>query len=75
MNNYQSKVWTERSNQFLDYLIDTSFQGVSRLFVLSFADNARQTIYEWYFLPTVEIRDCNVIVDKKLFLMSQLKII
>ena len=29
--NYQSKISTERENQYLDYLIDTSFQGVNRL--------------------------------------------
>ena len=33
---YQSKVSTERQNQYLDYLIDPSFQEVNRLFVLSF---------------------------------------
>ena len=33
-NKYQSKILTEISNQSLNYLIDPSFQGVSRLFVL-----------------------------------------
>ena len=39
-NKYQSKVSTERPNEYLDYLIDPNFQGVNRLFVLSFEDNA-----------------------------------
>ena len=34
-NKYQLKVLTERPNQYLDFLVDPSFQGV-RLFVLSF---------------------------------------
>ena len=34
-NKYQTKVSTERINQYLDFLIDPSFQGVNRPFVLS----------------------------------------
>ena len=34
-NKYQTKVSTERINRYLDFLIDPSFQGVNRLFVLS----------------------------------------
>ena len=30
---YQSKISTERQNQYLDYLIDPSFQGVNRRFI------------------------------------------
>ena len=33
-NKYQSKISTERQNQYLDFLIDTTFQGVYRFFVL-----------------------------------------
>ena len=33
-NKYQSKVTTQASNQYLDYLIDPSFQGVNRIFVM-----------------------------------------
>ena len=35
-NKYQSKISTEAQNQYLDFLINPSFQGVNRLFVLSF---------------------------------------
>ena len=35
-NKYQPKVSPERRNQYLNFLIDPSFQGVNRLFVLSF---------------------------------------
>ena len=37
-NKYQSKVSTQAPNQYLDCQIDPSFQGVNRLFVLSFED-------------------------------------
>ena len=32
-NKYQTKVSPERQNQYLDFLIDPSLQGVNRLFV------------------------------------------
>ena len=38
----QSKVLTQTGNQYLDYLIDPSFHGVNRLFVLSFENNVHQ---------------------------------
>ena len=52
---------------YLDYLTDHSLQGVNRLFVLSFEDNAHQTSYIGYFLMTVEIKDYNVMIDRKNF--------
>ena len=35
-NKYQTKVSTQGQNQYPDFLIDSSFQEVNRLFVLSF---------------------------------------
>ena len=37
-NKYKSKVATLQKNSYSDYLIDLSFQGVNRLFVLLFLD-------------------------------------
>ena len=42
-NNYQSKKSAEKTNQYLDCLIDPSFQGVNKIFVLSFEYEAQQT--------------------------------
>ena len=42
-NKYQLKVTTHVQDQYLDYLINPSFQGVNRLFVLSFGNNALRT--------------------------------
>ena len=49
-NKYQSKGSVERQNQNLDYLIDLSFQGVNRLFVLSFEDCSQWIRQIGYFL-------------------------
>ena len=47
----------ERLNEYLDYLINPSFQGVNRFFVLSFENNAHRTRNTGYFLAKVEIKD------------------
>ena len=71
---YQPKVSPEALNPYLDFLIDPSIQGVNRLFVLSFENKEDRTVQTKYYLPTVEIKNCNVMIDEKTFLISQLKI-
>ena len=44
-------------NSYFDYLIDPSFQGVNRLFVLSFENNTERTVDTGYYLLKVEIKD------------------
>ena len=41
-NKYQSKITEQVQNIYLDFLIDPSFLGVKRLFVLSFKDRRVQ---------------------------------
>ena len=48
-NKYQSKVRAENQNQYLDYLIDPSFQGVNRLSVLSYENSAHRTRHTGFF--------------------------
>ena len=62
-NKYQSKIFTERPNQYLDYLIDSSFHRVNRFFVLTFGNEAQRTSYKGSYLPTVEIKNYNFIID------------
>ena len=38
MNKYLHKPTNQAQNRYFDVLIDASFQGVTRLFVLSFKD-------------------------------------
>ena len=63
-NKYQSKVTVQERSQYLHYLVDPSFQRVYRLSVLSFEnnDNGRAT-YRSYYLPQVETKDHNVMID------------
>ena len=52
-------------NPYLDYLVDLSFEGVIKLFVLSFENNADRTSHKKYFLPSVEMKDYIVIHGQK----------
>ena len=45
-NKYQSKVSTERQNQYFDFLIDPGFQGVHRLFVRAIEKYKQDTIFK-----------------------------
>ena len=67
-NKYQSKVTIEAPNPYLDYLIYPSFQGANRLFVLSFGNNANRAECTKYNLPTVGIKDYNVMIEGQSFL-------
>ena len=41
-NKYQSEPTLETQNRYLNYIIDPSLQGVNRLFVLSFENDAHR---------------------------------
>ena len=56
-NKYQSKKSPERQNQYLDLLINPSFQGVNRLFVLSFENEDGRTGNTGYCLTKVQINN------------------
>ena len=67
-NKYQAKASTEGVNQYLDFLIVPSFQGVKSLFVLSSENEGDRKVHTGYYLPKREIKDYNVMIDgKKLF--------
>ena len=50
-NKYHTKVSTEGQNQYLDFLIDSGFQGVNRLFVLLFENEADRKYTQDIFIP------------------------
>ena len=64
---YQSSIKTYAKNRYLNHLVDPSFQGVKRVFVLSFQNEDDRTSQSTYYLPKVEIKDYNVIIDGKKF--------
>ena len=66
-NKYESNIKTFAQNRYLNHLINPSFQGVNRLFVLSFENEDDRTSHSTYYLPKVEIKDYNVMIDGKNF--------
>ena len=60
-------------NVNLNHLIEPSFQGVNRLFVLAFEDDAQRISRKRYYIPNVEIKDYNVMIDGKNFFDQPVK--
>ena len=63
MNKYESCIKTFAQNRYLNYLINPIFQGVNRLFVLPFENENGRTSHTTYYLPKVEIKYYNVMID------------
>ena len=58
----------QEENRYLDFLINLGFQGINRLFVLLFENNGgRRGSYTRYYLPLVEIKGYNVVIDGQNF--------
>ena len=66
-NKYRSEISNQTKNNNLNYLIDPTFTNVDRLFVLSFLNDNDRTSFSKYYVPTVEIKDFNVLIDGKPF--------
>ena len=64
-NKYLSKPELLAQNANLNHLIEPSFQGVNRLFVLAFENDAQRISNKRYYIPNVEIKDYNVMIDGK----------
>ena len=63
----------QNKNNNLNYLIDPTFSNVNRLFVLSFENEDDRTSYYKYYVPSVEIKDCNVLIDGNVFFELPIK--
>ena len=49
----------------LNHLTEPRFQGVNRLFVLAFENDSQRTSNRRYYIPNVEIKDYNIMIDRK----------
>ena len=64
-NKYLSKPVLLRRNPNLNNLVEPGFQGVKRHFVLAFENDVQRTSNKRYYLPNIEIKDYNVMIDGK----------
>ena len=76
MINWNKYLWKPELlawNPNLNHLVEPSFQGVNRIFVLAFENDVQRTSNKRYYLPNVEIKDYNVVIDGKNFFDQPVK--
>ena len=72
-NKYLSKPELLAQNPNLNHLVEPSFQGVNRFFVLAFENDDDRTSDEQYYLPTVDIKDYNIVINGENFFDQPIK--
>ena len=72
-NKYLSKPESLAQKPNLNHLVERSFQGVNRLFVLAFEDDPQKISNKRYYLPYVEIKDYNFMINGKIFFDQPVK--
>ena len=72
-NKYLSKPELLARNPNLNHLVEPSFQGINRLFVLAFENDNHRRSDERYYLPTVEIKDYNIVINGENFFDQPIK--
>ena len=72
-NNYLSKPELLAQNQNLNYLTEPSFQGENRFFVIAFVNYTQKTSHSGYYLPNVEIKNYNVMINGENFFDKPIK--
>ena len=72
-NKYFSKPELLAQNPNLSHLVEPSFQGVNRLFVLAFENDTQRKSHSDYYLPNVEIKNYNVMINGENFFDQPIK--
>ena len=72
-NKYRSEMTNQTKNNNLNYLIDPTFTKVNRLFVLLFENENDRTPFSRYYVPNVQIKGFNVLIDVKRFFEMPIK--
>ena len=73
-NKYRSQMTVQNNNNNLNYLVDPIFTNVNRLFLLSSERIEENNVkkdhrdsFSHYYIPKVQIKDFNVLIDGKSF--------
>ena len=64
-NKYLAKPELLARNKNLNYLIGSSFEAISILFIFAFESDDQRISSKRYYIPNVEIKDYNVMIDGK----------
>ena len=70
-NEYESKDVNIAPGNYINHLVNPSFQGVNRLFVLAYKNHddndPKRNSYDKYYLPNQEIKNYNIMIDGRNF--------
>ena len=72
-NKYLSKPELLRQDPNLNHLVEPGFQGVNRLFVLTFEIDTQRTSHSGYYLPNVELKGYNIMINGENFFDQPVK--
>ena len=64
-NKYLSKPELLAQNPNLNHLVEPSFQGVNKLFVLALENDTQITSAKGYYLPNVKLKNYNIMINGK----------
>ena len=70
-NKHRSEMTNQTKNNNSNYLINPTFTNVNRLLVLLFENENDRTSFSKYYVPNVQIKDFNELIDGKGFLTCQ----
>ena len=77
-NKYWPEITKQPKNNNLDYLIDATLSNINTLLVLLFKNgnnDLTRNSFDKYYMPSVEIKDFNALIDNKSFFNEPVKII
>ena len=69
-NKYRSEMTNQSKN---NDLIDPTFTNVNRMFALSFENENDRTSFSKYYVPNVQTKDFNMLIDGKSFFDTPMK--
>ena len=75
-NNFRSEITTQPKKNNMDYLIDSTFVNINKLLALSLKnsnDDPTRDSFDEYYMPSVEIKDFNALIDNKQFFDQAIK--
>ena len=74
-NIYGSEMTNQTKNNNLNYLTDPTYTKVNRFFVLSFENQNDRTSFSKYYVPNIQTKDFNVLIDGKSFFDMSMKMV
>ena len=67
---YLSKPELLAQIQNLNHLLEPSLQGINRIFILAYEGDTQKTSSKGYYLPNVEMKDYNVMINRESFFLQ-----